>query len=109
MGKTYGRGATVGKTGGSGLSPKRPETTVQEPQGEFGGHSVIDPRYLFGEPEEIDNRVATGYKASGGTNPAAAPPSFQQIRPGPSGKNANEPAPKNYVGNFKYGNGRRYV
>ena len=109
MAKTYGRGAKPGKESGSGLSPKRPKPVVPEPQGEYGSFDGIDPIYLFGEPEEIDNRVATGYKASSGTNPAQAPPSFVQIRPGPSGKNANEPSPKNYNGNFKFGNGRRYV
>ena len=111
MGKTYGRGGQPSKTAGDGLAPKRPKPTVQEPQGEFGGHTPVNPRYLFGEPEEIDNRVATGYKASGGTNPAAAAPSFEQIRPGPTGKSANEPEfNKNYGTSNNYdGNPRRYV
>lgn len=109
MGETYGRGGRTQKESGDGLAPKQPKPAVQEPQGEFGGHSPINPRYLFGEPEEIDNRVATGYKASGGTNPASASPRFVQIRPGPTGKSANEPKPTSYGGDLKYGRARRYV
>lgn len=109
MGETYGRGAAPSKTRGDGLAPKQPKPAVQEPQGAFGGHTPINPIYLFGEPEEIDNRVATGYKASGGTNPAATPPSFKQIRPGPTGKSANEPRPAQYEGTLKFGRARRYV
>lgn len=89
-----------------GLEPK----SARKPKapgkyGAFGTAGAPDDKYLFGTDAEIDNRVATGYV----TNPAGAAPSFEQIRPGPTGKNANEPGPTNYSGNFKYGNGRRYA
>ena len=89
-----------------GLEPKQArQPKAPAKYGEFGTAHGISERYLFGTDAEIEDRIATGYE----TNPAGAAPKFVQIRPGPSGGNANEPSTKNYNGNFKYGNGRRYA
>ena len=84
--------------------------TVEKGGGGLGvfGTTKMPPGYtLFGEPEEVDNRVATGYRL-GGTAPENAAPAFQQIRPGPTAKDANQPDPSDYRGDTKYGTVRRY-
>jgi hypothetical protein len=81
--------------------PKKPDK-----YGAFSTMRAIPEKYLFGTDEEIGNRVATGYV----TNPAGTPPSFAQIRPGPTGKDANTPELKQYTGAKNYdGNPRRYA
>lgn len=82
-------------------SPKKPPK-----YGAFGTFNAPDEKYLFGTDAEIENRVATGYV----TNPAGTPPDFEQIRPGPTGKDANAPEFKQYTGAKNYdGNPRRYA
>lgn len=73
--------------------------------GIFGVAREIDGRYLFGTEEEILNRNATGYV----TAPPDAAPSFVQIRPGPTDRNANEPRPEQRSGPSKFGSPRRYA
>jgi hypothetical protein len=86
-------------------TPRQPKKLV--PGGSFGNSKTLDDRYLFGTQSEINDREATGYNL-GGTPPETAVPSFQQIRPGPTGKDANDPSPVHYSGDNKYGNHRRY-
>lgn len=81
--------------------PKKPDG-----YGAFGNAGSLNEKYLFGTDAEIANRVATGYV----TNPAGVPPSFTQIRPGPTGKDANDPQFREYTGAKNYdGNPRRYA
>ena len=48
------------------------------------GHKVFPAtKYALGDPEEVANRDSTAF--------APPPANFQQIRPGSSGINANEP------------------
>jgi hypothetical protein len=86
-------------------APRQPKAPGK--YGEFSTANTVPDKYLFATDAEIENRIATGYE----TNPAAAAPSFKQIRPGPTGKSANEPTFKQYGGgpsNYD-GNPRRYA
>lgn len=108
MARTYGRGGKATKESGEGLAPKKPSPPVRQPFGVFGSMTPVNPRYLFGEPEEIDDRIATGYV----TPPENAAPRFEQIRPGPAGTNANEPSfngGSKSVGRPYVGNPRRFA
>jgi hypothetical protein len=100
MAKT--RGTTFG---GSVPSPENP---APKSLGNFGSTKTPPDYTLFGDAEEIANRVATGYRL-GGTTPENAVPSFQQIRPGPTGKDANRPDPADFRGDSKFGHSRRYI
>ena len=73
--------------------------------GAFGNTKAVPDRYLFGSPEEVAERVATNYV----TPPSAAPSSFQQIRPGPSGGDINSTQPTGRSGDQKFGSPRRYA
>lgn len=95
------RGTTFG---GSVPTPDSPDKKVL---GAFGSTKTPPDYTLFGEPAEIDNRVATGYRLNG-TPPENAEPAFQQIRPGPTGKDANQPEPSDFRGDTKFGTVRRY-
>lgn len=102
----------MAKNGGTSTFGGRVPTPaiVEKGGGSLGafGTTKVPPDYtLFGDPAEIDNRVATGYKV-GGTAPENAAPSFSQIRPGPTGKDANRPEPADFRGDTKFGSVRRY-
>ena len=84
-----------------------PRDPKKMPFGAFGSTKQPPEYTLFGEPGEIENRVATGYRLAG-TPPESAIPSFNQIRPGPTDRDFNRPAPEARSGNSKYGNPRRY-
>lgn len=104
MAKTNGGSSTFG---GKVPTP----VVVEKGGGALGafGTTKLPPEYtLFGDPAEIDNRVATGYRLTG-TAPENAAPSFQQIRPGPTGKDANRPDPADMRGDTKFGSVRRYI
>ncbi len=91
------------------MAAKTPAPRQPKAPGKYGAFSNARPipdKYLFGTEAEIENRVATGYV----TNPAGTPPSFVQIRPGPTGQDANDPSLKQYTGAKNYdGNPRRYA
>lgn len=91
-----------------GGSTPTPENPAKTPLGVFGTTKSPPDYTLFGSPEEIDDRVATGYRLTG-TPPENAAPSFQQIRPGPTDKDANRPSPTDYRGDTKFGSVRRYI
>jgi hypothetical protein len=88
-------------------APRQPKAPNK--YGAFSTMRSIPDRYLFGTEAEIADRIATGYV----TNPSEAAPSFTQIRPGPTGKDANDPnnsGMKSYTGAKNYdGNPRRYA
>jgi hypothetical protein len=86
----------------------RTAATKKTHLGAFGSSKTIEPRYQFGTAEEIANRVATGYR-TGGTPPENKVPNFVQIRPGMTGKSANDPAPNSFGSrDLKFGNNRGY-
>jgi len=87
-------------------SPRAPR--VPKGLGQYGSLRQPDDIYLFGTDAEIDNRNATGYNVSG-TPPENMPPSFEQIRPGPTGKNMNEPGAEGREGTLKFGSARKYA
>lgn len=63
--------------------------------GHIGRKHLPPPKYALGDPEEIANRDSTGFQ------PPAA--NFQQIRPGDSSMNLNEPTRGNAKsGDFKF-------
>jgi len=94
--------------GAFGPAPKAKQPTVPKGLGVFGALNQPSDIYLFGTDGEILNRNATGYNL-GGTPPENAPPKFEQIRPGATGKSGNEPAWKAYTATTKYGNAKRYA
>lgn len=66
---------------------------------------TIPEKHVFGTPDEIGHRV-------GGTIPSLPdnhPSNFKQLGPQSSGGNANDKKPRNYSGNQKFGNPRRYA
>lgn len=112
MAKKNGRSGSFGpapEKASEGLLPRAPETRspAKMPLGVFGSLKQPPAYTLFGEPEEIEDREATGYRL-GGTPPETAVPAFQQIRPGPTEKDANRPEPVDMRGDSKFGNPRRY-
>lgn len=56
-------------------------------------------KYLFASDEEIANRNGTGYDR----RPSAHAPSFKQIGPQMTGKDANDPTTDTASGNLKFG------
>lgn len=86
-------------------TPAPCDPKVPDGMGVFGARKQPDGKYLFGTEAEILNRNATGYN----TSPSETPPSFAQIRPGPSSADANSPSPQARSGNSKFGNPRRYA
>jgi len=103
--RVYGGNARETTFGGETPSPSNPK------RAELGifGSTKEPPEYtLFGDYGEIENRVATGYRLNG-TPPENAAPSFQQIRPGPTARDANRPEPADFRGDTKFGSSRRYV
>jgi hypothetical protein len=65
---------------------------------------TIPKRSVFGTPEEIGNRVGGTFQ----TLPDNVPSNFRQLGPESSGGNFNEKKPRNYRGDQKFGNPRRY-
>lgn len=102
--RVYGGNARVTTFGGETPTPSNPKRAVL---GVFGSTKEPPGYTLFGDYDEIQNRVATGYRLNG-TPPENAVPSFQQIRPGPTSKDANRPEPADFRGDTKYGSPRRY-
>lgn len=96
------RGTTFG-----GSTPT-PENPAPKTLGAFGSTKTPPDYTLFGDEAEIGNRVATGYRLNG-TPPENAVPAFQQIRPGPTSKDANRPEPTDFRGDSKYGSSRKYL
>jgi len=71
-----------------------------------GGNNVFNganAKYLFGSPEEVANRINTGYPSD--KNPTTHPPSFTQIPPSISGESANDPRFKHRSGDIKFSGG----
>lgn len=71
-----------------------------------GGNNVFSgshDKYLFGTPEEVANRINTGYPAD--KNPATHPSDFTQIPPKISGENANDPKFQHRSGDIKFSRG----
>lgn len=71
------------------------------PFGKAGQAKSPDPTYMFGTPEEIANRTDTGYDRK----PQDHAPSFRQIGPDNTGKNANNAGRMLRSGNFKFTRG----
>lgn len=67
----------------------------------WGGAKEPDPTYLFGTPEEITNRVHTGYDR----NPENHVPHFVQIAPANTGANVNNAGKTLRTGNLKFSRG----
>lgn len=102
--RVYGGQPTQTTSGGVTPTPSNPKRAAL---GVFGSTKEPPAYALFGDYDEIQNRVATGYRLNG-TPPENAVPAFQQIRPGPTAKDANRPEPADYRGDSKYGSPRRY-
>jgi hypothetical protein len=69
--------------------------------GKWGAARTVDPTYLFGTQEEIDNRVHTGYD----NPPDHHVPHFVQISPVNTGKNTNNAGQALRSGNLKFSKG----
>ena len=74
------------------------------PAGPIGNAKQPDSTYLFGTPEEINNRVNTGYDHP----PQEYAPHFVQIGPGNTGQSVDDNANRRLrAGNLKFSGGPR--
>lgn len=88
----------------SGLDDNDTASRVKHATGQ-GFDRTIPAKHVFGTPEEIAHRV-------GGTIPSLPdrhPSNFRQLGPASAGGNANDRKPREYKGNQKFGNPRRYA
>ena len=88
----------------SGLDKNDTASRIKHATGQ-GFERTIPEKHVFGTVEEIAHRV-------GGTIPTLpdrVPSRFTQLGPQSVGGNVNERKPRNYAGNQKFGNPRRYA
>jgi hypothetical protein len=88
----------------SGLDANDTSKRIKHATGQ-GFARTIPEKHVFGTPEEIGHRVGGTIQSLPDNNPT----NFRQLGPSSAGGNYNEKKPREFKGNQKFGNPRRYT